>query len=66
MALLDRKSNFNCEIYDWWFAQNMHDFSNIILSYLKGNSEEGGGKIVSDATCKNTTGQDHVKKGGNL
>ena len=59
MTLLDRKSHFNCKIYDWVFKQNMHNFSHIILSNLKGNIEERDGKIVFDTTCQNTTGQDH-------
>ena len=62
MTLLDRKSHINCEIYAWGFKRNMHNFSHIILSNLKGNSEEGDEKIVFDTTCLNTTGQDHVKK----
>ena len=44
----------------------MHDFSHIILSNLKGNNEEGDGKIVFDTTRQNTTGQDHGKRKGKL
>ena len=66
MTLLDRKSHFNCEIYAWGFKRNMHNFSHIILSNLKGNSEEGDGKIVFDTTRQNTTGQDHGKQRGAL
>ena len=38
----------------------------IILSNLKGNSEEGDGKIVFDTTRQNTTGQNDGKERGAL
>ena len=37
-----------------------------MLSNLKGNIEEGDGKIVFDTTRQNTTGQDHGKQRGAL
>ena len=64
MTLLDKKSHFNCEIYAWGFKRNMHNFSHIILSNLKGNSEEGDGKIIFETTRQNTTGKDHGKQRG--
>ena len=54
MTLLDRKSNFNCEIYAWGFKENMHDFSHEILSNLKGQ------------LAKTPQARTMANKGGNL
>ena len=63
---MDRKSHFDCEIYAWGFKHNMHDFSYMILSNLKGNSEKGDGKIVLTQLAKTPQDRTMANKGGNL